>query len=84
MPWTTGPSADLDAAARQFDAEAFKTRIRTQVRRNPATHAERGADQTDQQALEPSERLICFGVAPIAASTASSRSRCATITLKVL
>ena len=31
-----------------------------------------------------SERLICFGVAPMAASTASSRSRWATITLNVL
>ena len=63
---------------------AFEDADQQPVSRKPATTPSAEPISPMHEALERSERLICFGVAPIAASTASSRSRWATMTLNVL
>ena len=63
---------------------ALSTAIRTNARPNPATTPSAEPMTPITRPSRRNDRLICLGVAPIAARTASSRRRCATITLKVL
>ncbi len=58
--------------------------MRTNVSPRPTSTPSTEPTSPMTRPSQRSDRLICFGVAPIADSTASSRCRWATITLNVL
>ena len=82
-PMTLGGAIFRPLPGRSTPA-ALRTAIRTKVSATPTSRPSAEPSRPMTMPSQRSVRLICFGVAPIAESTASSRRRWATMTLNVL
>jgi hypothetical protein len=83
-PWKTTVGVTLMPLPGSDTPSAATTVTKRYASAKPATTPSADPMSPTTSPSKRKERLICLGVAPIAASTASSRSRCATMTLKVL
>ena len=84
MPWTTTCGLTTIPLPGSDTPTADRIAMRPNASAKPAATPSAEPIRPITRPSKRSERFNCFGVAPIAASTASSRRRWATMTLNVL